>query len=71
MLFIAGIYFPIVTAILGALAFVGRLFYAIGYANGGPQGRLIGALIGDLVILGLFGLSAASSVFFILGKIAI
>ncbi len=71
MLFIAGIYFPVVTAVLGALAFVGRLFYAYGYANGGPSGRLIGAIIGDLVILGLFGLSAASSIFFIMGKISI
>jgi len=68
MLFIAGIYFPVATAVLGLALFIGRIFYSIGYAKGGPAGRLIGAIIGDLVLLGLFGLSITSGIFFAMGK---
>ena len=60
MLFIAGIYFPVASAVLGLALFIGRIFYSIGYAKGGPSGRFIGVLIGDLAILGLFGLSITS-----------
>jgi hypothetical protein len=68
MLFIAGIYFPVATAVLGLALFIGRIVYSIGYAKGGPAGRLIGAIIGDLVLLGLFGLSITSGIFFAMGK---
>lgn len=68
MLFIAGIYFPVASAVLGLALFIGRIFYSIGYAKGGPSGRFIGVLIGDLAILGLFGLSITSGIFFAMGK---
>jgi glutathione S-transferase len=68
MLFISGIYFPIPTAILGLALFIGRIIYSVGYANGGPGGRLVGAIIGDLVLLGLLGLSLTSGIFFAMGK---
>ena len=67
-LLIAGIYFPIPSAVLGLAVFLGRLLYAIGYAVGGPNGRLVGVLINDLAILGSFVLSFISSVFWIVGK---
>lgn len=68
LLLIAGVYFPIPSAALGLAVFLGRLIYAIGYANGGPQGRLIGVLINDLAFLGAFVLAFISSVYFIIGK---
>jgi glutathione S-transferase len=68
MLFISGIYFPIPAAVMGLALFIGRLIYSVGYVNGGPKGRLIGAIIGDLVLLGLLGLSLASAIMFIQGK---
>ena len=68
MLFIAGIYFPIAAAVLGLVLFIGRIFYSYGYANGGPKGRLIGAILNDLVLLGLLGLSLASGIMFAMGK---
>jgi hypothetical protein len=65
---IAGIYFSIPSAALGLAVFLGRLMYAIGYVVSGPTGRLIGVLINDLAILGLFVLSVISSIFFIIGR---
>lgn len=68
MLFISGIYFAVATAVLGLALFIGRIIYSIGYAKGGPAGRLVGAIIGDLVLLGLLGLSLTSGIFFAMGK---
>ena len=68
MLFAAGIYFPISAASLGLALIIGRFIYSYGYASGGPQGRLIGAIIGDLVLLGLLGLSLASGIGLAMGK---
>ena len=68
-LMIAGIYFPIPSAALGLGVIIFRLFYAIGYTLYGAKGRSIGALGNDLCILGLFALSFASSVRFILGDL--
>jgi len=70
-LFIAGIYFPIASAALGLAVVIGRVIYTIGYVNGGPGGRLIGALINDLVLLGLLGLSVTSAIMFTMGKQAV
>jgi hypothetical protein len=36
---------------LGLSILIGRLFYAIGYLMGGPQGRLIGVIINDVAIV--------------------
>jgi glutathione S-transferase len=71
MLFIAGIYFPVAAAVLGLVLFIGRLIYSIGYSSGGPKGRLVGAILGDLVLLGLLGLSLASAIMFTMGKEAL
>jgi len=68
MLFIVSIYFPIPAALLRLALFLGRIVYSIGYAQGGPAGRLVGAIIGDLVLLGLLGLSLTSGIFFAMGK---
>jgi glutathione S-transferase len=68
LLFIAGIYFPIPSAAIGLAVILGRIAYSIGYTNGGPAGRIIGAFINDIAILGLLGLSLASGIFFIQGK---
>ena len=69
LILIGGVYFPIVSAALGLAVFLGRLIYAIGYAVGGPNGRLIGVLINDLAFLGTFVLAFISSIYFILGKV--
>lgn len=68
LLFIAGLYFPIPAAAIGLAVIIFRFVYAAGYASGGPAGRLIGALVNDFCMLGLFGLSIASGVMFIQGK---
>jgi hypothetical protein len=65
---IAGIYFPIPSAALGLAVFLGRLMYAIGYVVSGPTGRLIGVLINDIAILGLFFFSLISSIYFIIAR---
>ena len=64
---VAGIYFPIPAACLGLGVAIFRVIYAVGYVCYGPNGRAVGALGNDLCILGLFGLSFASSIRFILG----
>ena len=43
-----------------ALILVGRLAFSIGYEKYGPKGRLCGALLGDLGILGSFAMSLAT-----------
>lgn len=68
MLFIAGIYFPVTAAVLGLVKIIARLVYSIGYVNGGPKGRLVGALSGDLMLAGLLALSLASGIMMIQGK---
>ena len=68
LILVAGIYFPIPSAALGLAVFIARLFYSIGYAMGGPNGRVIGALMNDVAILALFVLSFISSVYFITGN---
>lgn len=68
MLLIAGIYFPVPTAIMGLIHIIGRLVYSIGYTNNGPKGRLIGVLLNDLTILGFLGLGIASGVMMIQQK---
>jgi glutathione S-transferase len=71
MHFVGGIYFPIPMAVIGVVAIIGRLIYSIGYVNNGPKGRLVGAIIGDLILLGQLGLSLASAIMFIQGKEAL
>ena len=39
----AGIYFPITTTVIGAIYFLSRLGYAVGYRACGPKGRMYAA----------------------------
>ena len=57
MFIIGGIKFPIVTSIVGLVYFLARLLYSVMYIRSGPQGRLLGALIGDLCLLVLLVMS--------------
>ena len=36
---------------------VSRAIYAFGYSSSGPKGRLLGAILNDIAILGLFIMS--------------
>lgn len=65
-LLLGGLYFPIIAASFGLAMIVGRAIYAVGYCMTGPQGRLIGVLVNDLMVLGLLVLSYISGVYMIL-----
>ena len=67
-LFISGLYFPIASAVIGLVVVISRIIYAIGYVSGGPGGRLVGAILVDLALLGFIGLSFASAIMFTMGK---
>lgn len=66
-LLIGGLYFPIVCAALGLGVIVSRFVYAAGYVNGGPNSRVVGALLNDLITLVMLVFSVISSIKFILG----
>ncbi len=68
LVIVAGIYFPLPAAGLGAVIFLSRIVYSIGYIYNGPKGRYIGAYTNDIAILGVFVLGVLSSVYFLLGK---
>ena len=68
LILIAGVYFPIPSAVIGLVIFIARIIYTVGYAIGGPRGRLIGALVNDFAFLGIMVLAIISSVFFIVGR---
>ena len=59
-LLIAGVYYPCFASVVGLLTGVFRLHYAYSYATKGAQGRRIGAIGNDLMILALFGASICS-----------
>lgn len=65
-LLLGGLNFPIIAASFGLAMIIGRIIYAIGYCSSGPHGRLIGALVNDLMVLGLLVLSYISAVYMIL-----
>ena len=56
-LLVAGLYCPCMATGFGVLMIVSRIFYSVGYVNSGPKGRLVGALLNDIAILGLFIMS--------------
>lgn len=66
--FVAGIYFPVVASALGVVLIIARFLYSVGYVTGGPKGRVIGAITGDLVFLAHFGLALASGILFVTGR---
>lgn len=68
MILAAGIYYPIYASIMGVLVLVGRMLFAIGYVSAGANGRLAGALLVDVALLGLLGLSLCSGWHIVQGK---
>ena len=48
---VGGLYFPVVSSVLGALMVLSRFVYAWGYVSGGPSSRIGGAVINDLITL--------------------
>lgn len=56
LLLVAGLYNPVVAAILGVFLIVGRLIYGIGYMYS-PTLRAPGAIICDIALLALTGLA--------------
>ena len=55
-----GIALPTAAGWLGWAYFIGRMFYTAGYIMKGPKGRLFGAIVIDLSMLGLVGVAFAS-----------
>ncbi|KAK4219645.1 hypothetical protein QBC37DRAFT_109844 [Rhypophila decipiens] len=47
-LLITGLRYPIFAASAGGVWVFGRVIYAIGYTNGGPQGRTVGSIVSAL-----------------------
>eukprot|EP01090_Pellita_catalonica_P021489 TRINITY_DN8061_c0_g1_i2.p1 TRINITY_DN8061_c0_g1~~TRINITY_DN8061_c0_g1_i2.p1 ORF type:complete len:176 (-),score=17.94 TRINITY_DN8061_c0_g1_i2:73-600(-) len=58
---IGGLFYPCVAAVLGIVWIVARSLYAWGYRSKGPKGRGIGAILGDVSLLGLFLISVYGS----------
>lgn len=54
LLLLAGLRFAFPAAVAGFAYIVGREFYAWGYSRIGAKGRLIGALVVDVVLVVLF-----------------
>lgn len=51
-----GLVYPVTAAAAGTMWVLGRIVYGIGYAVGGPKGRMAGGLlshVGDWTILGM------------------
>ena len=61
----AGLYFPIPAASLGLAMILFRGWYVCGYHGSGPNSRIVGALLNDLMILTLFILGFISAIFLI------
>lgn len=61
-LLISGLHTPVASAALGASWVVGRLWYAMGYASSGPEGRVPGFIISSLSDLALKGMAMWASV---------
>jgi len=56
-LLVGGLYFPKYASILGGAYIFGRALYTGGYKMKGPKGRVVGAIICDLALVGLFGMA--------------
>ena len=60
-LLIGGIYYPQVSASLGAAYILGRIIFHIGYSLKGPQGRVIGFILQFLATFALCIVSIISA----------
>eukprot|EP01087_Luapelamoeba_hula_P003231 TRINITY_DN13028_c0_g1_i1.p1 TRINITY_DN13028_c0_g1~~TRINITY_DN13028_c0_g1_i1.p1 ORF type:complete len:187 (-),score=24.68 TRINITY_DN13028_c0_g1_i1:101-661(-) len=56
-LLVGGLFYPNLSAALGAVYVLGRLIYGIGYAISGSRGRMAGVALVDISLVVLFGLS--------------
>lgn len=54
LLLLAGLRFAFPAAVAGFAYIAGREFYAWGYTKLGAKGRMVGALVVDVVLLALF-----------------
>ena len=61
LLLVAGISHPTIAGSFGLTYFVGRILFTFGYVSRGPAGRIAGALLLDVGILGLVVLAFISS----------
>lgn len=60
---VSGVYFPRYSAAASVAYMVGREAFAAGYASKtGPNNRIVGALILDLALVAMIGLSVAGAV---------
>ena len=59
-LLLAGLVFPRFAASVGLVYIIGRHFYASGYTKNGPGGRVLGAGLLDVALIGLFGAAVAA-----------
>ncbi|KAK4242501.1 hypothetical protein C8A03DRAFT_40156 [Achaetomium macrosporum] len=66
-LLISGLKYPVYAAGLGAIWSVSRVFFALGYVRGGPQGRTTGGYPSTITDLILKLMAAYTSVSFALG----
>lgn len=65
---IAGLRYPVYSAVAGAIYLAGRVTYTIGYASGNPEGRLKGTFA-YLGLLGLLVMSCMSTYKMIMGDL--
>ncbi|UKZ83689.1 hypothetical protein TrVFT333_011498 [Trichoderma virens FT-333] len=65
-LFIAGLSFPLASAILGGTWAFGRTLYLYGYTSSGPKGRAFGSYLAGAADLALKFMAAYTSINFIL-----
>ncbi|KAG9250375.1 MAPEG family protein [Emericellopsis atlantica] len=65
---IAGLRFPMTSAVLGATWVFGRLAYAIGYTSSGPKGRLFGFAVSALSDNSLRLMAMYASVMYVMGQ---
>lgn len=64
LLLISGLFYTRLAVIAGLMFIVGRVCYSIGYRQGGPKGRMVGAGLCDLALILTFGAAAWGSFMF-------
>lgn len=62
LVLIGGVYYPLVQVGFAVVLIISRLIYAVGYASGGPKGRLIGAILSNVGLFGSFSLSITTGI---------
>ncbi|CEI65739.1 hypothetical protein FVEN_g7578 [Fusarium venenatum] len=67
-LLISGLRYPVASAVLGAGWAASRVFYAIGYSAGGPQGRMGGSIGSTLCDVSLKFMAAYTSIMYAMGN---